>query len=123
DELGELARGLAAAEQVLCPAGRLVVVAFHSLEDRIVKLFLRARSGRTPAGSRHAPPAAAGPEPTFTLLSTKAQEPSPEEAEFNPRARSARLRAAVRTDAPAWTNGLADLLPAAPPLSLVEAAR
>ncbi len=123
DELGELARGLAAAEQVLRPAGRLVVVAFHSLEDRIVKLFLRARAGRDPAGSRHAPPAQSGPAPSFTLLSAGGQGPSETEAESNPRARSARLRAAVRTEAPAWGADLAALLPDAPPLSALETAR
>lgn len=121
DELGELARGLAAAEQVLRPAGRLVVVAFHSLEDRIVKLFLRARSGRTPAGSRHAPPTEAGPSPSFSLLMTGAQEPGEAEAASNPRARSARLRAASRTEAPAWPADLSALLPAAPRVSTLEA--
>ncbi len=122
DELGELARGLAAAERVLRPAGRLVVVAFHSLEDRIVKLFLRARSGRAPAGSRHLPQADTGPEPSFDLLKTGAQGPTEAEADANPRARSAKLRAAARTAAPSWVDDLADLLPAAPPLAALEAA-
>jgi 16S rRNA (cytosine1402-N4)-methyltransferase len=121
DELGELARGLAAAEQILRPAGRLVVVAFHSLEDRIVKLFLRARAGRTPAGSRHAPPAEHGPAPSFSLVMTGALAPGEAEAAENPRARSARLRAAVRTTAPAWAGDLASLLPNAPSLSALEA--
>jgi 16S rRNA (cytosine1402-N4)-methyltransferase len=82
--------------------GRLVVVTFHSLEDRIVKRFLTERAGRMPAGSRHQPPKAGGPEPTFTLLFNGAQSPSAAEASANPRARSAKLRAAVRTSAPAW---------------------
>ena len=103
DELGELARGLDAAERVLAPGGRLAVVAFHSLEDRAVKRFLRARSGDRPNPSRHAPaPAAPGdPAPTFRTLTRSAQKPDAAEAAANPRARSARLRAAERTDAPA----------------------
>ena len=100
-ELDELEAGLAAAERVLRPGGRIAVVTFHSLEDRIVKRFLKSRSGATPAGSRHRPIAANGPTPSF---STVAKPVSPSEAELarNPRARSARLRTAVRTDAPAW---------------------
>ncbi len=100
DELGELERGLAAAERLLGDGGRLVVVTFHSLEDRIVKAFLAGRAGRTPAGSRHLPPTAAGPEPTFRLVRTGALAASDAEAGANPRARSAKLRAAVRTAAP-----------------------
>ncbi|MBS0334678.1 MAG: 16S rRNA (cytosine(1402)-N(4))-methyltransferase RsmH [Proteobacteria bacterium] len=102
EELSELEAGLAAAERALKPEGRLCVVTFHSLEDRIVKTFLAVRAGRTPAGSRHAPPAAAGAEPSFRLLFNGAQGPSPTELEANPRARSAKLRAAVRTAAPVW---------------------
>ena len=100
-ELDELEAGLVAAERVLRPGGRIAVVTFHSLEDRIVKRFLKSRSGATPAGSRHRPIAANAPTPSF---STVAKPISPSEAELarNPRARSARLRTAVRTDAPAW---------------------
>jgi 16S rRNA (cytosine1402-N4)-methyltransferase len=100
-ELDELEQGLRAAERSLRPGGRLAVVTFHSLEDRIVKRFLRTRSGATPAGSRHRPMAAKGPPATFEHI---AKPVSPSEAELarNPRARSARLRTAIRTDAPAW---------------------
>ncbi|MFM2045593.1 MAG: S-adenosyl-methyltransferase MraW [Pseudomonadota bacterium] len=106
DELGELERGLAAAERLLAPGGRLAVVSFHSLEDRVVKDFLRRRSGSMPAPSRHLPgPATAGPAPTFRLLSRAGIAPGGEEARRNPRARSSRLRSAVRTDAPAWSEG------------------
>jgi 16S rRNA (cytosine1402-N4)-methyltransferase len=102
EELSELEAGLAAAERVLRAEGRLCVVTFHSLEDRIVKTFLAARAGRTPSGSRHAPPKAVGPEPSFTLLFNGAQAASEAEVAANPRARSAKLRAAVRTAAPVW---------------------
>lgn len=103
DELGELARALVAAEALLRPGGRLVVVTFHSLEDRIVKTFLKQRAGREAAPSRHtAPAAAASREPSFLFVNHRALSPSEEEIARNPRARSARLRSAVRTDAPAW---------------------
>lgn len=102
DELGELEAGLAAAEAVLKPGGRLAVVTFHSLEDRIVKNFLAERAGRTPGGSRHAPPTAQGAPPSFSLISTKAIAPGEEELAVNPRARSSKLRAAIRTEAPVW---------------------
>jgi len=100
-ELDELADGLAAAERVLKPGGRLAVVTFHSLEDRIVKRFLRERSGSTPAGSRHRPAAAAANDPTFEIPA-RAVRASDEEIARNPRARSATLRVARRTDAAAW---------------------
>lgn len=103
DELGELDAGLAAAERLLRPGGRLAVVSFHSLEDRAVKSFLRERSGGTPAGSRHLPPAQAPRLPSFARPA-KAVRPSDAETRCNPRARSATLRAAVRTAAPAWTD-------------------
>jgi 16S rRNA (cytosine1402-N4)-methyltransferase len=118
DELGEIARVLGQASALLAPGGRLVVVSFHSLEDRIVKRFMAEAAGRVPAPSRHDPrglvshrqvrgdrsgqetaaPAAAGPPPdlAFRLLTSKALRPSPAEARGNPRARSARLRALER---------------------------
>ena len=102
EELSEIEAGLMAAERVLKTGGRLCVVTFHSLEDRIVKNFLSVRAGRTPAGSRHAPPLEKGAEPSFRLLFNGAQSPSDEETKANPRARSAKLRAAVRTEAPVW---------------------
>lgn len=110
DELGEIARGLEAAARLLAHGGRLVVVSFHSLEDRIVKNFMVEASGRTPSPSRHDPrgliPRAA---PDFRLLTPRAVRPGAVETAANPRARSARLRAlerlprhacAVETNAP-----------------------
>ena len=103
-ELGELNDGLRAAEAVLKPGGRLAIVTFHSLEDRIVKQFLKRRSGAQGTGSRHLPPTAErGPDPTFTTV-TKAVRPSEAELARNPRARSATLRAAIRTGAPSWAE-------------------
>jgi len=96
DELGELARGLAAAEQVLAPGGRLAVVSFHSLEDRAVKEFVRSRAGRTPSPSRHAPPRADTKPVELRDLTRKPVLPSDAEVARNPRARSARLRVAEK---------------------------
>lgn len=102
DELGQLVDALAAAERCLKPDGRLVVVTFHSLEDRIVKRFLADASGRAPTRSRHLPPSAdAGADPRFRIVNQRPLTPSVQEIAANPRARSARLRAAERTAAPA----------------------
>ena len=99
-ELEELEEGLAAAERALRPGGRLAVVTFHSLEDRIVKRFFRERSGGKPAGSRHRPELVDSTEPTFERVA-KPVSPTERELAANPRCRSARLRSAVRTTAPA----------------------
>lgn len=99
-ELDELHAGLAAAETLLGTGGRLAVVSFHSLEDRIVKQFLREASGAVAGGSRHLPVARAAAEPTFTAVS-KGIRPSDQEVAGNPRSRSATLRAATRTAVPA----------------------
>lgn len=109
DELGELATALVAAERVLAPGGRLVVVSFHSLEDRLVKTFLAGRSG---AGgvSRHMPETAR-PAASFTVLTRRPVTADAAELAANPRARSAKLRAAERTAAPAWTAAPAGLPP------------
>jgi 16S rRNA (cytosine1402-N4)-methyltransferase len=102
-ELEELDRGLAAAERLLGPGGRLAVVSFHSLEDRRVKRFLAGRSGAGPGVSRHMPARpSARPAPTFRLMRRRPVAPAAAEIAANPRARSARLRAAVRTAEPAW---------------------
>ena len=102
-ELDELEQGLEAAERSLKAGGRIAVVTFHSLEDRIVKRFFRERSGGTPAGSRHRPALVDPNEPTFERVA-KPVSPSERELAANPRARSARLRSAVRTSAPARQN-------------------
>ncbi len=98
DELGELVRALHAAERILKPGGRLAVVTFHSLEDRIVKQFFAVRTGRAAIASRHLP-TPAGAEPSFTLVTKGPVAPSEEECRANPRARSAKLRAVERTAA------------------------
>lgn len=100
DEFGQLAAGLAAAERALRPGGRLAVVTFHSLEDRVVKRFMQQRAGAVGGGSRHAPVAEAA-RPAFTLPFRRAIGPDDAELAVNPRARSALLRVAVRTDTPA----------------------
>lgn len=100
DELGELDRGLAAAEVALKPGGRLAVVSFHSLEDRVVKRFLRARSGGEGV-SRHVPQGEMR-APTFEVTTRKPIEAAPDEVARNARARSGKLRIAQRTAAPAW---------------------
>ncbi len=106
DELGELKLGLAAAEALLKPGGRLVVVTFHSLEDRIVKQFLADRSGKEVHASRHLPQPLPGTiqtsPPSFRIVNSRPLTPEKGELDVNPRARSARLRAAIRTDAPVW---------------------
>lgn len=96
DELGELERTLEASVDVLAPQGRLVVVSFHSLEDRMVKQFLSARSTSAPSGSRHAPVTRRAHEAAFRLITRSPLMPGEKEVEGNPRARSARLRAAER---------------------------
>jgi 16S rRNA (cytosine1402-N4)-methyltransferase len=108
-ELDELVAALHAAERLLKAGGTLVVVTFHSLEDRIVKRFLAARSGKLPSGSRHLPDRAAPPAPTFTLSHKGHVAASEAEARANPRARSAKLRAAVRTAAPALASIAGDI--------------
>jgi len=100
-ELDELEQGLEAAERALSPGGRLAVVTFHSLEDRIVKRFFRERSGGMPAGSRHRPVQQDPREPTFERVA-KPVSPTERELAANPRSRSARLRSAIRTTTPAW---------------------
>jgi 16S rRNA (cytosine1402-N4)-methyltransferase len=105
DELGELDRGLAGAERLLMPGGRLAVVSFHSLEDARVKSFLRGRSGEAAPVSRHMPAPAPVRPPSFRLLGRRAIRPDANEIARNPRARSARLRAAERTAAAPWGNG------------------
>jgi 16S rRNA (cytosine1402-N4)-methyltransferase len=100
DELGELERGLLASEELLREGGRLVVVSFHSLEEGIVKSFLYERAGKTPAPSRYAPTHGDEILPSFILSPKKPIDPSEEEISQNPRSRSARLRAGVRTSNP-----------------------
>ena len=110
DELDELSRGLTAAENILAPGGRLAVVSFHSLEDPIVKDFLKSRSGQGDRGSRHRP-AVQGTDrpPSFRLIKRGVLKPSAEEISRNPRSRSAKLRVAERTDSPSWAPAARDL--------------
>ncbi len=111
DEIGELRRGLGAAERLLAPGGALAVVSFHSLEDREVKAFLRERSGAAARTTRHLPEATPSSlKPTFEAAGP-ARKPGAAECAANPRARSARLRAARRTGAPAWNATSEELSP------------
>jgi 16S rRNA (cytosine1402-N4)-methyltransferase len=115
DELGELAAALSAAECILKPGGRLVAVSFHSLEDRIVKTFLTAH-GAAPRGSRHQPDAKRA-EPTVQILTKRPVTADADEVARNPRSRSAKLRAAARSEAPARGDDTQDLLPRLPTLA------
>jgi 16S rRNA (cytosine1402-N4)-methyltransferase len=121
DELGELAQALIAAEHVLKPGGRLVVVSFHSLEDRIVKSFLASRA-ETRGGSRHAPEIKRA-APSFTVLTRRPVVADEGEIARNPRARSAKLRAGERTAAPAHRGDASDFLPRLPSLADVMRGR
>ena len=122
EELAELAAGLAAAERILKPGGRLVVVTFHSLEDRIVKTFLTERSGAR-AAFRAMRPKCKAPAPTFSLLTKRPIAADDAEIAANPRARSAKLRAAERTAAPPRAGRRGSLLPRLPSLADVMKGR
>jgi 16S rRNA (cytosine1402-N4)-methyltransferase len=100
DELSSVTRALEAAEKLLKPGGRLVVVTFHSLEDRLVKRFTHSRCGKFEGASRHVPQARGAGLPSFSLPRPEKIKVSDAEAKLNPRSRSATLRAAIRTDAP-----------------------
>ena len=103
DELGELTRGLTAAERTLKPGGRLAVVSFHSLEDGIVKRFLKRRAEAARRGSRHLPPSESVKlAPSFRIDDARPKTAGEQEMAANPRARSAKLRSATRTEAPPW---------------------
>lgn len=106
DELGELERGLSAAESLLKEGGRLIVVSFHSLEDGIVKTFLYERAGKTPNASKYMPAGPVSADPSFQLSPKKPLDPSEDETRQNPRSRSARLRAALRTASPIWKGAV-----------------
>ena len=120
DELGELVRGLSAAERVLKPGGRLVVVSFHSLEARIVKKFFRSRSGEVAGGSRYQPVVENDTRPaSFRLKKRGSIKPKRDEEKSNPRSRSAHLRYGVRTDAHAWPF-TCESMPGVPSLEELE---
>lgn len=121
DELAELAAALVSAERILIAGGRLVVVSFHSLEDRIVKTFLAERAA-TRGGSRHAPEVKRA-APSFRPLTRRPVTAGEEEVARNPRARSAKLRAAERAEAPAHAGDLTRLLPRLPTLADVMRGR
>lgn len=122
DELGELYRGLCAAENILKPNGRLVIVTFHSLEDRIVKSYLRRRAAEVQGGSRYAPEVMHdGPLASFTLPKRSVTKPSKAEIDENPRSRSAKLRLAIRTNAQPMPAQDDLLPPRVPQLSDLEA--
>ena len=122
DELGELYRGLCAAEKILKPGGRLIVVTFHSLEDRIVKSFLRRRAGEFSGGSRYAPEVKRdGPEPSFAQGKRSVIKPSKTEIAENARSRSAKLRYAIRSDAPVFPMD-DELLPNVPHIDDIRGA-
>jgi len=122
DELGELYKALRAAEKILRPGGRLVVVTFHSLEDRMVKQFLRDRSGEVSGGSRYMPEADIAAKPAqFISPKRGVIKPSAEEIAENPRSRSAKLRYAIRGDAPEKADIVENHLPNIMQLSELEA--
>jgi len=121
DELGELYRALQAAERQLAEGGRLIVVTFHSLEDRIVKTFLRERAGEVEGGSRYAPVVErGGPQASFDLPKRSVTKPSKTEISENPRSRSAKMRVAIRTKAAAWGD-VSERVNRLPSLSDLEA--
>ena len=111
NELEEIAKALSAAERLLHKGGRLAVITFHSLEDRIVKHFLASRAGRAPNPSRHMPPAPEAKAPSFDLIGRGVMKPALAEIKNNPRARSAKLRAAERNGNPAHSDSSLEFFP------------